>query len=79
MPFITAGQDYIPIDETYNLSSSATVFVSVNITDDNLVESVEYVGIMVENNITLTSTQYFVFIENNDRKCVTVKTVIVTS
>ena len=68
--FITAGQDYTPIDETYNLSSSATIFISVNITDDNLVESVEYIGIMVENNITLTSDQYFLFIENNDRKCI---------
>lgn len=70
MLFNTAGQDYTPVDETYNLSSSATVFISVNITDDNLVESVEYIGIMVESNVTLTSTQYFLFIENNDRKCV---------
>lgn len=69
----------MPIDESYNLSSSATIFVSVNITDDNIVESLEYVGIMVESNITLTSSQYFLFIENNDRKCIIIKLLIVRS
>lgn len=66
--YTTAGQDFLPIDDTFNLTRSASIVVTVNITDDDFVESHEYVGVGFESDVTLNSSQYFLFIEDNDRK-----------
>lgn len=69
----------MPVDETYSFESltSGERYVSVKIIDDDVVESLEYINIVLESNVTLTthhflspnSTQYFLFIEDNDREC----------
>lgn len=63
-----AGQDYLPLDEAYDLSSSAVILTSINITEDDFLESLEFLGIMIESNVTVPMTQYLVLIEDNDRK-----------
>ena len=62
------GEDYMLVDETYNLSNTETVLVFLNITDDNIVEALEFIDIAIESNVS-TLMHYFVFIPNNDRKC----------
>ena len=64
---LTAGEDYTIADENYTLSTAETVLVFVNITDDNIVEAREYIGITFESNVT-SRLQYFIFIRDNDRK-----------
>ena len=44
------------------------ILVPINITEDDSVESLEYIGISLEINGTLDATQYFLFIEDNDRE-----------
>ena len=65
---IAAGEDYAIADENYTLSTAETALVFVNITDDNVVEIREFIGLAFESNIT-SRLEYFIFIRDNDRKC----------
>ena len=61
--------DYISIDETYILSSSAAaVDVALSIIDDEALEGLEFLTVIFESNVTLSATSLLVFINNNDRK-----------
>ena len=65
----TVGEDYVfGNDETYSLSNAETVLVFLNITDDNIVEAMEFIGIVIESNVSAVPN-HFVFIQDNDRKC----------
>lgn len=70
----TVGEDYAIADENYTLSTAETVLVFVNITDDNLVEEREYIGIAFESNVS-SRLQYFIFIRDNDSKRIAICTV----
>ena len=61
--------DYISIDETYILSSSAAaVDVALSIIDDEALEGLEFLTVIFESNVSLSATSLLVFINNNDRK-----------
>lgn len=66
--FLAAGQDFLPFDETYSLSNTSDLLVPVYIIDDNFLESVEIVRIVFESNSTLSNNEYFLVIDDNDRK-----------
>ena len=56
------------IDETFILSNSSTVEVSVNIIDDEALEALEFVTVLLDGNVTLSPTSLLLFINDNDRK-----------
>lgn len=61
--------DYISIDETYILSSSAAALdVALSIIDDEALEGLEFLTVVFESNVSLSATSLLVFINNNDRK-----------
>ena len=66
----SAGSDYVSIDETFVLSNSSTVEVSVNIIDDEALEALEFVTVLLDGNVTLSPTSLLLFINDNDRKCI---------